>query len=136
MKNSLVNFCDSWSDRVIVLTMHRRSLHPSPNNVQRVAASLSNHSGNGAANQWCREARNSHRVHCSSTRSHHRTWSTYLKNTAIGLVSTSVAIKVSIVPISGNSPDVPHGYPALYTSHSRSYKSRLFSAYKHCHGVE
>lgn len=130
--NSLVYFCDSWANCVIVLAvdwaMDCWSLHSSPDDVQRVTASLSNRSGNGAEYQWCREARNSHRVHCSSTRSHHRTWSTYLKNTAIGLVSTSVAIKVSTVPTSGNSPDVPHGYPALrsYTSHSRSYKSRFF----------
>jgi len=105
-------------------------LHSPPHNVQWIAACLTDHSSDAAANERGRESRNSHRVHCSSTRSHHRTWSTQHFEIRRRSGLSRVAIKVSTVPISGETgcprraPSVPC-FTIIYNSHSHSYNPRL-----------
>lgn len=126
-----VNLRDSRCDRMIMLTLDRRCLHSAPHNIQWVAACLTDHSSDGTANEWGRESRNSHRVHCSSTRSHHRTWSTQHFEIRRRSGLSRVAIKISTVPISGETgcprraPSVPC-FTIIYNSHSHSYNPRLF----------
>lgn len=125
-----VNFHDSRRDRVIMLALDRWRLHSPPHNVQWIAACLTDHSSDAATNERGRESRNSHRVHCSSTRSHHRTWSTQHFEIRRRSGLSRVAIKVSTVPISGETgcprraPSVPC-FTIIYNSHSHSYNPRL-----------